>query len=383
MKNLKYGAIAFFVGVFLLILVPLSMIGNLGGGSDAVPPPVEEEGCDKYQYTAYKLGIDWESVLLLDTFTVQIEKLKSIDEINYMQTALNFVQLKEDVYTKETDEETGEISWIFDTTNYYTGASQILNYLGIDETIKDIDVVISAVSGKESDRYRYGWEIDRDYSQVIDTYYPLLQDSKKDIQELLEAHYFAEMYGNIYTSAGAGGGDDIFLGDLIFAENGMEIPLYYQYQSPWGRIAFGGGNIASSGCSITSLGMVYTYLLDRTVTPAELASWAGNKYYVAPAGQSWSIFPDSAKAYGIKCRNLGKDSQAVANALSSGAPVISSMAPGTFTRAGHFIVLRGITENGKILVNDPNDNSNKNFVNKSFDMSLILRESKNFWSFSN
>lgn len=31
------------------------------------------------------------------------------------------------------------------------------------------------------------------------------------------------------------------------------------------------------------------------------------------------------------------------------------MGKGHFTNNGHFIVLRGITENGKILVNDPTD----------------------------
>ena len=43
--------------------------------------------------------------------------------------------------------------------------------------------------------------------------------------------------------------------------------------------------------------------------------------------------------------------------------------------------LRGITEEGKILVNDPNDNASKNFVNRQFDLNLIMRESKNFWCF--
>lgn len=55
---------------------------------------------------------------------------------------------------------------------------------------------------------------------------------------------------------------------------------------------------------------------------------------------------------------------------------------GTFTRGGHFIVLRGITEDGKILVNDPNDNAKKQHFNRSFDLSLIKREAKAFWCFN-
>ena len=69
-------------------------------------------------------------------------------------------------------------------------------------------------------------------------------------------------------------------------------------------------------------------------------------------------------------------------ALSTGKPVIASMKKGTFTRGGHFIVLRGITEDGKILVNDPNDNAKKQHFNRSFDLSLIKREAKAFWCFN-
>ena len=43
---------------------------------------------------------------------------------------------------------------------------------------------------------------------------------------------------------------------------------------------------------------------------------------------------------------------------------------------GHFIVLTGITDDGKIKVNDPNDNSSKQHINQAFAVSLILRESK-------
>ena len=59
-----------------------------------------------------------------------------------------------------------------------------------------------------------------------------------------------------------------------------------------------------------------------------------------------------AEQYGATGRWTGSES-AVLDALESGRPVIAHMGEGAFTEKGHYIVLRGRTEDGKILVNDP------------------------------
>jgi hypothetical protein len=168
----------------------------------------------------------------------------------------------------------------------------------------------------------------------------------------------------------------------VYGANGMNIPLYKQGGGqPWSSMSYGNGTIASSGCAPTSLAMVISYLNGNRVTPADVVSWTGNRYYVSGQGSSWSIFPACASHWKITCQNLGKNTGSMTEALSSGKPVIASVGPGTFTKGGHLIVLRGITEDGKILVNDPADNNTKNHINKKFPLELIIRESKNFWSF--
>lgn len=44
--------------------------------------------------------------------------------------------------------------------------------------------------------------------------------------------------------------------------------------------------------------------------------------------------------------------------LTEGKLVIAAMGKGVFANTGHYIVLRGIAENGELLVADPNSEKN-------------------------
>ncbi len=168
----------------------------------------------------------------------------------------------------------------------------------------------------------------------------------------------------------------------VILHGGMAIPLYYQWE--YGDVAYGGGSIATSGCGPTSFAMVASYLTGRTITPVDAVSWCGNAYYVPGAGTAWSYFSGACSHFGLAAPVQTNDMQSVLLALQEGKPVISSQGPGLFTSAGHFIVLRGVDENGRVLVNDPNDNANKNYQNRAFDMtSEIHPTSLSYWIFSN
>lgn len=165
-----------------------------------------------------------------------------------------------------------------------------------------------------------------------------------------------------------------------YPANGMQIPHYLQ--TDYGNIPYGDGSIASSGCGPSSFAMVASYLTGTTITPVDAVSWCGNSYYMPGAGTYWSYFAAAAAHFGCGSVTQTNDANAVLNALSEGRPVISSQSTGLFTSAGHFIVLRGVTANGKVLVNDPNDSTAKNFINREFDMmSEVHATASAYWIF--
>ena len=174
---------------------------------------------------------------------------------------------------------------------------------------------------------------------------------------------------------------DTPLPDDPYSGSYQDMPLYLQYNGSWSSVAYGNGTIRNKGCAPTCLAMVLTYLKGQQILPSDVVAWTGNRYYVNGAGSSWDIFAAVASNWGVPCRGLGHSQSNMLAALSAGKPVIASMGPGTFTKGGHFIVLTGLTDDGKITVNDPNDSAKKNHKGTAFDVSLIMRESKNFWSF--
>ncbi len=207
-------------------------------------------------------------------------------------------------------------------------------------------------------------ETERGYFQTV------FQNYKEFLGEVTESENFH-----------FGGADEAYKNDIQMEGNSMGIPEMYQYLGAWADYPYGDGTIRDSGCAIACLAMVTSYMKSSVITPLDIVDFTGNRYYVDGVGSSWSIFPAVASHYGYNCSSLGKDAKAIISALESGHPVIASMGPGTFTSTGHFIVLKGITEDGRILVNDPNDSASKNYNRTEFNLNLILSQGKNFWSF--
>ena len=165
-----------------------------------------------------------------------------------------------------------------------------------------------------------------------------------------------------------------------YPANGMQIPHYLQ--TDYGNIPYGGGSIASSGCGPTSFAMIASYLTGNTITPPDAVAWCGNSYYKPGVGTYWSYFQAAASHFGCGSVTQTSNANTVLQALSEGCPVISSQRAGLFTSGGHFIVLRGVTANGKVLVNDPNDSDAKNYINREFDMMSEIHATANaYWIF--
>ena len=124
------------------------------------------------------------------------------------------------------------------------------------------------------------------------------------------------------------------------------VPLYFQTDYP--DTLYGSGTIETSGCSITSLAMVATYMTGHVYMPDELAGYFGG--YVGNNMERLEYASTQLQLPWKKAENWHESLRA----LQEGKLVIVLMnSKSAFTQSQHFMVLTGLTEDGKVLVNDP------------------------------
>lgn len=115
------------------------------------------------------------------------------------------------------------------------------------------------------------------------------------------------------------------------------------------------GSISDCGCGTTSLAMVMATLLnDKSITPVTVTEEARQYGYVQPEGTDSNAYNTMPAKHGLKSEEIGTDMSKAKEALSNGKYVIANPRESFFTGGGHFIVLRGLTASGNILVGDPN-----------------------------
>lgn len=131
------------------------------------------------------------------------------------------------------------------------------------------------------------------------------------------------------------------------------VPRYYQTDYP--HIKFGNNTMATSGCSVTCLAMVATYLTDQEYTPPQMAYHFGNY------GKNNIERLDHGIAQMQLPYERTEDIRTVLQALQEGKIAILMMDDESeFTTEQHFIVAAGRNEAGKIIINDPLETNYKN-----------------------
>ena len=162
-------------------------------------------------------------------------------------------------------------------------------------------------------------------------------------------------------------------GITINKEGETPVVYYNQLDSRWADKPYGTDNIGGYACGPASMAIAISSLTKSMIDPVQMSKWAyDNGYWCKGSGSYHALIPNAAKSFGLNVEGCSaSEPERIVEALTTGKLVVAIMAKGHFTSSGHFMVLRGVTENGKILVADPASNKRSN---QEWDLSIILNE---------
>jgi len=162
-----------------------------------------------------------------------------------------------------------------------------------------------------------------------------------------------------------------------FTDGQTTVVYYNQLDERFANEPYGTDHIGGYGCGPTAMAMVVSSLKSDTVDPIQMARWSyENGGWCSKSGSYHAFIPNAAEAWGLPVEGCTtSEPQRIVDALADGKLVVAIMSKGHFTSSGHFIVLRGVTSDGKILVADPASYSRSE---KQWDLSIILNEASKY-----
>jgi hypothetical protein len=301
--------------------------------------------CDEFE-VIYNYNLTWHELISIDSVLLN-QDFRKMNSKKIQDIALEFLIKTVDVIEKEVEEEYEEVITLED---------------GTTETVTNTKILIKKVAIISIDTKNYE-----------DVFPDVNITSEENI--LLALNIYNTMSNmdiegnlNIYD-------ENMDFRDLQeYPEGYADLPYYNQTDARWGNLPYGNTTIYDGACGPTSLAMVVSGLTNQKITPDVMADWSyRNGHRAEGQGSYWSLMTEGGKYHGLNVESVSrKDPNSIVKALSEGHPVIASMGKGHFTRGGHFIVLRGITADGKILVHDSASVARSN---KEWDLSIIMNES--------
>ena len=125
--------------------------------------------------------------------------------------------------------------------------------------------------------------------------------------------------------------------------------------------------------------MVYIFKTGHTdKTPVDICTLAEAGNYAPTGATEWSFMTGGAWQLGLNGTQLHIDRSSITQTLRSGAPIIASVRPGTFTSVGHYIVLWGIDDADQVGVYDPNSQSRSA---RRWGVVEVLNEVEAMWAY--
>lgn len=155
------------------------------------------------------------------------------------------------------------------------------------------------------------------------------------------------------------------------------IPLYFQTDYP--NNIYGVGTIANNGCSAACLAMVATYMTGHEYLPDEIA-----RYFGGAAENNIARLEEGSETMQLPFKKAQNWHETIGAIQEGKIAIILMGSTSLFTNSQHFILVTGMNEEGKLMVNDPLESNYdkwdiKRGLREGFDSNDILKGYSGAW----
>jgi peptidoglycan hydrolase CwlO-like protein len=181
----------------------------------------------------------------------------------------------------------------------------------------------------------YNVQLDQDKKTLQAQYNTAVEEFNRAIEQIAAFSRFTAAHGGASI-----------LSNQTVCDDGWSGCYYNQRDSQWGNLSLNNTQytVASDGCLVTSMAMVYTHYSHRNVNPISINSNSDNFASYFPAYLKYTITADGATSTRV--------GSIIDNALASGEPVVVGVSYDGGSIPDHFVVLIS-GSGGNYKMNDP------------------------------
>ena len=124
-------------------------------------------------------------------------------------------------------------------------------------------------------------------------------------------------------------------------------------EKPWSEEMYGSDTLKDYSCGPTTMAMVVSTLSDAYVDPIEMCQWSVSHGFWRPGGGTYTAFMREApKAFGLSCKERYWSLDVIREEIENGNLIIFTVGRGAFTNGSHFLMIRGVSEDGELFLCD-------------------------------
>ncbi len=139
---------------------------------------------------------------------------------------------------------------------------------------------------------------------------------------------------------------------ILKQADGSSFIYYAQTDSAYASHPYAGSSMGNAGCGPACMAMVISNFTDTIITPDKMGDWSTARgFAVNGRGSAYALFPAACEEYEIELSYLNyKEREKIEQALRDGKLIMGIVGSGDFAKNRHFLLIRDITEDGKLLV---------------------------------